>query len=872
MPGKEDLGNETSERRVTSSTVMKSSSSVTSKRTVQARLPFKRLNPVPVEKEKPHEDKSDLSQKESVPKISNTICTPVEHLQNDCQIEVTGESPLQKSVHGRGPLDNYLKKAPKRSSGPHIITIDLTEDSDTASSCAAERHQTTNGLVSMESGPLSPPPFTESQKCNSKMTKTPEQVSDSAQDMVSLELDHATAVSKQSPLKVTNEDGDRATEEDSINLSSTSSPDSVSSPDSQHKDGLSRLEAKTPILKGKREKRQKLQAAKEERERAREAARAAKERAKEEAKKKREDEKEQREKEKREKKEKDDREKAEKLRLKEEKKKEKLEAFEAKQEEKRKKEEEKKLKDEEKLMKAEKSEITRFFQKPKTPPAPKTFANTCGKFAPFEIKKNMAVAPLCRVEFHLQASEQLDRLLTEQSSKEFFLEEIKNRKSRKMGRTVVPKLPVLNSDGMNGELDEIQLLEDSDIVLDKKIMLEDHLNKSNVPARQKFGRMKLLQFCENYRPAYWGTWNRQSRLILPRKPWAQDTELLDYEVESDEEWEEEEPGESLSHSEGDDDNELKEEEEDDDGFFVPHGYLSEDEGGVSDEDFTDPENQKLRQRLKAKEWDELQSKCKKIHVLQPVVVGCVWQCSSSAIDISLLQKFSVTVLDMPVTEEEVTQEFGTTRNLTDKQILSNLLPLLHGNVNGSKIIIQEFQECCRQGHFSETGGIGTAKNLSVSPDSRTQTLNDIVPSKAHLKRIISENSVYEKRPEYRMCWYVHSDVLKSLEQETLPVPCQWNYITQVNSLTRDDSGTAGGPSPTEPVSSKRKSAGSMPITKFMKRARNIVEVGTRETDGFQADTEEEDDDCMILEDQQSQDECKMDITLTDAAVPTSSQP
>lgn len=27
-------------------------------------------------------------------------------------------------------------------------------------------------------------------------------------------------------------------------------------------------------------------------------------------------------------------------------------------------------------------------------------------------------------------------------------------------------------------------------------------------------------------------------------------ELLDYEVDSDEEWEEEEPGESLSHSEG----------------------------------------------------------------------------------------------------------------------------------------------------------------------------------------------------------------------------------------------------------------------------------------------------------------------------------
>lgn len=54
--------------------------------------------------------------------------------------------------------------------------------------------------------------------------------------------------------------------------------------------------------------------------------------------------------------------------------------------------------------------------------------------------------------------------------------------------------------------------------------------------------------------------------------------LLDYEVDSDDEWEEEEPGESLSHSEGEDDDEVGDDEDEDDGFFVPHGYLSEDEG------------------------------------------------------------------------------------------------------------------------------------------------------------------------------------------------------------------------------------------------------------------------------------------------------
>lgn len=43
-----------------------------------------------------------------------------------------------------------------------------------------------------------------------------------------------------------------------------------------------------------------------------------------------------------------------------------------------------------------------------------------------------------------------------------------------------------------------------------------------VPERRKFGRMKLLQFSENHRPAYWGTWNKKTAVIRPRDPWAQD--------------------------------------------------------------------------------------------------------------------------------------------------------------------------------------------------------------------------------------------------------------------------------------------------------------------------------------------------------------
>ena len=46
-----------------------------------------------------------------------------------------------------------------------------------------------------------------------------------------------------------------------------------------------------------------------------------------------------------------------------------------------------------------------------------------------------------------------------------------------------------------------------------------------VPDRLRYGRMKLLQFKENYRPAYWGTWNKRSAHISSRCPLRQDKVL-----------------------------------------------------------------------------------------------------------------------------------------------------------------------------------------------------------------------------------------------------------------------------------------------------------------------------------------------------------
>ncbi|KAK8994857.1 hypothetical protein V6N11_045926 [Hibiscus sabdariffa] len=97
-------------------------------------------------------------------------------------------------------------------------------------------------------------------------------------------------------------------------------------------------------------------------------------------------------------------------------------------------------------------------------------------------------------------------------------------------------------------------------------------------------RKQLLQFDKSNRPAFYGIWPKKSNVVRPRCPWRKDPDL-DYDVDSDEEWEEEEPGESLSDCDKDEEEETGEgcskaddEDESEDGFFVPDGYLSENEG------------------------------------------------------------------------------------------------------------------------------------------------------------------------------------------------------------------------------------------------------------------------------------------------------
>lgn len=74
---------------------------------------------------------------------------------------------------------------------------------------------------------------------------------------------------------------------------------------------------------------------------------------------------------------------------------------------------------------------------------------------------------------------------------------------------------------------------------------------------------KLLQFCENRRPAYYGTWTKPSAVVGPRTPFAKDVVALDYSYDSSDEWEGEEEAEGaedLMAADGDSGDESGEDE------------------------------------------------------------------------------------------------------------------------------------------------------------------------------------------------------------------------------------------------------------------------------------------------------------------------
>ncbi|KAL7566628.1 hypothetical protein ACA910_003463 [Epithemia clementina (nom. ined.)] len=110
---------------------------------------------------------------------------------------------------------------------------------------------------------------------------------------------------------------------------------------------------------------------------------------------------------------------------------------------------------------------------------------------------------------------------------------------------------------------------------------------------------KFLSFDTDVRPPYYGTWSKKSQWVTGRRPFGKDPQYLDYDYDSEAEWEEgdDELGEDLG------DNDDMDVEKDVDGMEYDKdedGWLAADDEVDNDDDL-DEETKRLRKKLRVQD-------------------------------------------------------------------------------------------------------------------------------------------------------------------------------------------------------------------------------------------------------------------------------
>ncbi|XP_053670758.1 chromatin assembly factor 1 subunit A [Anopheles nili] len=420
------------------------------------------------------------------------------------------------------------------------------------------------------------------------------------------------------------------------------------------------------------------------------------------------------------------------------------------------------------------------------------------RFMPFCIKGDMRLAPIVRKVLRSTDRELLEKVLENRigaasvvSTTNLYLELLKLNRHR----------PLKSERTWNIEEED----EEND-----DIMIVDELNGCHQieedPGKKQTFRTKFFLFDENRRPPYHGTWRKRSTCIRARRPFAQDTKFFDYEVDSDEEWEEEEPGESLHGSDDDKDIDSEEDYEVDNEFFVPHGHLSDEELHAEGEegetnDDNSPEAQKIKLKIMQQEFvAEMKKKTAKI---KPRLIGCIWanmasndlndgndyhrhsECSAiiwkmlndramlynpeepisftrSSHGNGVEQYDSVTQSPSKETDKTVPKKV----KITDDAI-RDLIRLIHGNVNNRKFLVQEFHAFWASRQDSVDFSFESIKNK--------------------IKELASWGACPFEGPMLgKMCWTVAQNVLRLYDLTDLNLPNNWKYSLEKNKKVNSD--------------------------------------------------------------------------------------
>ena len=136
---------------------------------------------------------------------------------------------------------------------------------------------------------------------------------------------------------------------------------------------------------------------------------------------------------------------------------------------------------------------------------------------------------------------------------------------------------------------------------------------------------KYISFHEDYRPPYHGTWSKpNSTMITGKNPFGKDTTYLNYEIDSEAEWEEgdNEQGDDCS-VDGNDDDELEGEVQDTTKYDYQDGWITKDDDLALEDD--DDETKEMRKKkaeiMGGSDSSQMQPKATSPCIIAPMMGG-----------------------------------------------------------------------------------------------------------------------------------------------------------------------------------------------------------------------------------------------------------
>eukprot|EP01117_Protostelium_nocturnum_P009392 TRINITY_DN334_c1_g2_i3.p1 TRINITY_DN334_c1_g2~~TRINITY_DN334_c1_g2_i3.p1 ORF type:complete len:725 (+),score=335.34 TRINITY_DN334_c1_g2_i3:100-2175(+) len=237
------------------------------------------------------------------------------------------------------------------------------------------------------------------------------------------------------------------------------------------------------------------------------------------------------------------------------------------------------------------------------------------------------------------------------------------------------------------------------------------------------------------RPSYWGLWEKTSKIITGRKPFALDSQQVNYEEDSEDEWEgEPEDAEDLGKSDGEE--EETDDSETEDNFVVADGYFSDDEGIIDEEGLSKEE---LEHRKRERENSKKKEKSR-LPELSLLAMGPT-ECKEDHPIMSHLrvQILSTVPIDLFTKQKKEHAVEGEKKIRFPREDLISFIKFVHGNPNSKEHIVKEFAQ-------------------QVPTVSKNQT-----------RTKITEIASIRQFPDSRLCFVVNEDVLREHELENLPL-------------------------------------------------------------------------------------------------------